>query len=98
MDPSIRDKFESKGVAYIRNYSSVKPFISQPLQLKGWSALFETERKEEVEEELRRTNMDFKWGVSVLRNIYELELMDLFDRLMIIYALLTKLQQLKSIL
>ncbi|XP_019861907.1 PREDICTED: uncharacterized protein LOC105315478 [Amphimedon queenslandica] len=64
MDPSVRDKFESKGVAYIRNYSSVKPFLSQPLQLKGWSAVFETEKKEEVEKELRRTNMDFKWGAN----------------------------------
>lgn len=71
MDPSVRDKFESKGVAYIRNYSSVKSFFSQPLQFKGWSAVFETEKKEEVEKELRMTNMDFKWGVSVQGKICE---------------------------
>ena len=70
MDASVRDKFEAKGITYIRNYTSEKAFFSQPMQLKGWSAVFETDSKEEVEKELKKSNLDFKWSVSPPYNYF----------------------------
>ena len=70
MDASVRDRCEAKGVTYIRNYTSDKSCLSQPLQLKGWSAVFETDSKEEVEKELKKSNLDFKWSVSPSCNYF----------------------------
>ena len=64
LDPKVRDKFESKGVMYIRNYPPKKPYFSEPLLMKGWQAVFETNNKEVVEQELVKSGMNFEWRVS----------------------------------
>ena len=64
LDPKVRDKFETKGVMYIRNYPPKKTYFSEPLLMKGWQAVFETKDKEVVEQELVKSGMNFEWGVS----------------------------------
>ena len=47
---------------YIRNYSPNKKIIGDPTSLKGWKDVFETTDKAEVEEELRKSKIDFTWS------------------------------------
>lgn len=49
---SIRDKFEEKGVLYVRNYSN----IDLP-----WSVVFQTEDKTEVEAYCERNEIQYEW-------------------------------------
>ena len=64
LDPKVRDRFETKGVMYIRNYPAKKAYFSEPLLMKGWQAVFDTKDKEIVEQELVKSGMNFEWGVS----------------------------------
>ena len=48
-------------VMYIRNYHLQKKWLSDPTSLKGWSDVFGTEDKAEVEAELRKSKLDFTW-------------------------------------
>ena len=64
LDPKVKDKFETKGVMYIRNYPAKKGYFSEPLLMKGWQAVFDTKDKEVVEQELVKSGMNFEWGVS----------------------------------
>lgn len=62
MDPEVRSTFEEKGVMYIKNYTrNGKKWTIDPTMLKGWEELFDTADKTVVEEECRRSNIDFKW-------------------------------------
>ena len=63
LDPKVRERFESKGVMYIRNYPPKKSLLSEPLLMKGWQDVFGTTNKEIVEKELRNSNMSFEWNV-----------------------------------
>ena len=46
---------------YIRNYNTQKRLLSDPTSLKGWRDVFETDSKEEVEADLRKSKLDFTW-------------------------------------
>lgn len=46
---------------YIRNYNTCKRLLSDPTSLKGWRDVFGTDNKAEVEEDLRKNKLDFKW-------------------------------------
>ena len=46
----------------IRNYHEAGcSLLSDPTQLKGWPEVFDTDKKEDVEEECRNTYQDFTW-------------------------------------
>ena len=46
---------------FIRNYQKNSSLFGDPTQLKGWPEVFDTEKKEDVEEECRNTLQDFTW-------------------------------------
>lgn len=51
---------------YFRNYPHCDPgIISEPLLMKGWESVFDTNEKEVVEKELKDSMMKFEWSVSV---------------------------------
>jgi alpha-ketoglutarate-dependent taurine dioxygenase len=52
LGPDIREKFESKGILYIRNYSD----LDLP-----WTEVFQTESKAEVEQYCRDNELEFEW-------------------------------------
>ena len=52
---------------YSRNYNGHKTFLTDPTMLKGWQEVFETDSKEEVEEELRSTGQEFSWDKDHLK-------------------------------
>jgi alpha-ketoglutarate-dependent taurine dioxygenase len=62
MDPSVRKKFEDKGVMYYRNYHRKKTLLTDPTMLKGWEEVFDTDKKEDIEEECRKNHIDFSWA------------------------------------
>jgi len=45
----------------IRNYSKGWPILNDPTQMKGWQEVFNTDKKEDIEEECRNTFQDFTW-------------------------------------
>ena len=45
----------------VRNYHNGCSLLSDPTQLKGWPEIFDTDKKEDVEEECRNTYQDFTW-------------------------------------
>lgn len=51
--PGIREKFEKKGVLYVRNYTS-------GIDL-SWQEVFQTDKREEVEKYCLLNNIDFQW-------------------------------------
>jgi len=53
MPPDIRERFEQRGVMYLRNYSD-------GLGL-DWQTVFQTTKREEVEEHCRRAGMQYEW-------------------------------------
>ena len=61
----------------IRNYNKSCSLFSDPTQLKGWSEVFGTNKKEVIEEESRSTFQDFTWkkndGLRLInkRNAFE---------------------------
>jgi hypothetical protein len=52
LPPSLREKFEQKGVMYVRNYST----LDLP-----WSVVFQTEDKSEVEAYCTANELKFEW-------------------------------------
>lgn len=60
ISPALRDSFISKRVLYVRNYSDEMDL--------SWQTVFQTHRREEVEEFCRRSSISFEWrGESHLR-------------------------------
>ncbi|EAZ91772.1 TauD/TfdA family dioxygenase [Crocosphaera chwakensis] len=59
IDPKIRDKFQDKGVMYVRNYSD-------KLDLP-WQKVFQTHDKTKVEAYCKKANIDFQWIGNNLR-------------------------------
>ena len=51
---------------YIRNYPKKKPLFSEPLLMKGWKDVFDTEDKSKVERELKTTNLNSTWKVMLI--------------------------------
>ena len=45
----------------VRNYKKNWSVFNDPTQLKGWPEVFNTEKKEDVENECRDTLIDFSW-------------------------------------
>ena len=62
LDPEARQQFEEKGVTYTRNYNAKKVLLGDPTSLKSWVDVFETADKAEVEDELRKSKLDFTWS------------------------------------
>ncbi|MFT5218437.1 MAG: alpha-ketoglutarate-dependent taurine dioxygenase [Planctomycetota bacterium] len=63
IDESVRDRFENKGVRYVRSYHN------EGGAGKTWQQAFETDNREEVEKFCADTNMDcewFDWGLRTL--------------------------------
>lgn len=58
IDPVIRKKFEEHGVMYTRNYS-------KGIDL-DWREVFQTEKKEEVEQYCRENDIYFEWKEKIL--------------------------------
>lgn len=52
LSPQIREKFENKGILYVRNYSD----LDLP-----WTEVFQTESKDEVEQYCRDNELTFEW-------------------------------------
>lgn len=48
-------------VMYTRNYNCEKALLTDPTMLKGWQDVFETSNKQEVEDDLRNSRLDFAW-------------------------------------
>ncbi len=59
IDPKIRDKFQEKGVMYVRNYSD-------KLDLP-WQKVFQTNDKATVEDYCKKAQIDFQWIGNNLR-------------------------------
>jgi glutamate-1-semialdehyde-2,1-aminomutase len=53
MNPEIRERFEKRGVTYVRNYGE-GPGLA-------WQQVFRTTDRREVEEHCRRNHMEFEW-------------------------------------
>jgi amino acid adenylation domain-containing protein len=53
LDPSIRDKFESKGLMYVRNFTDGLDV--------SWQNFFHTTDRKAVEEYCRQASIDFEW-------------------------------------
>jgi alpha-ketoglutarate-dependent taurine dioxygenase len=53
IDPSIRDRFATKGIMYIRNYHE---YIDLP-----WQTVFQTESKSEVEKYCSEHDINYEW-------------------------------------
>ena len=55
---------------YTRNHNGRKTLFSDPTMLKGWQGVFGTSDKRKVEEDLRRSQLDFAWqkrnGLSIV--------------------------------
>jgi len=45
----------------VRNYKKARTILTDPTQLKGWPEIYGTDKKEEVEEECRKSFQDFTW-------------------------------------
>jgi alpha-ketoglutarate-dependent taurine dioxygenase len=52
LPPALREKFEEKGVMYVRNYSTVD---------LPWSVVFQTNDKSEVEAYCKENDIEFEW-------------------------------------
>ena len=48
----IRDKFEEKGVMYVRNYSDLD---------LSWQTVFQTDRREDVEDYCKKNELKYQW-------------------------------------
>nr|WP_198648221.1 TauD/TfdA family dioxygenase [Cyanothece sp. BG0011] len=59
INPKIRDKFQNKGVMYVRNYSD-------KLDLP-WQKVFQTDDKAKVEAYCKQAGIDFQWRGNNLR-------------------------------
>jgi amino acid adenylation domain-containing protein len=53
MDPGIRDRFEQKGLMYVRNFT-------EGLDV-SWQRFFQTDDRSAVEDYCRRASIDFQW-------------------------------------
>jgi hypothetical protein len=53
LDPKVREKFEEKGLKYVRNFS---PGVDVP-----WKTFFHTDDKAKVEEQCRKANLQCEW-------------------------------------
>ncbi|HYK20027.1 MAG TPA: TauD/TfdA family dioxygenase, partial [Pyrinomonadaceae bacterium] len=53
MDPSVRDRFEQKGLMYVRNFTDRLDV--------SWQNFFQTNERSEVEEYCRKASIDFQW-------------------------------------
>ena len=53
MDPGLRDRFEQKGLLYVRNFTAGLDV--------SWQDFFLTNEKSQVEEYCRRAGIDFEW-------------------------------------
>jgi alpha-ketoglutarate-dependent taurine dioxygenase len=56
IDSTIRDRFEEKGVLYVRNYRAGMDL--------SWQEVFQTEKKEEVERYCKEHSIDWEWNKS----------------------------------
>ena len=45
----------------IRNYIGKKTLLTDPTMLKGWQDVFDTDDKEIVEQECRKTEVEYQW-------------------------------------
>ena len=65
MKPSLRKKFEEKGLQYISNYYKQDILLDIVNKLarahKRWTEVFETESKEQVEEMCKAQDFEYKW-------------------------------------
>ncbi|HEX7295158.1 MAG TPA: TauD/TfdA family dioxygenase, partial [Pyrinomonadaceae bacterium] len=60
MDPGIRDRFEKKGLMYVRNFTDRLDV--------SWQTFFQTNDRSAVEEYCRKVSIDFRWkGENGLR-------------------------------
>lgn len=53
IDPFIREKFEQKGILYVRNYTAGMDL--------SWQEVFQTDSKEEVNQYCMQHEIDFEW-------------------------------------
>ncbi len=62
LDPSLRARFEARGIRIIRNYSGPGADDSQdPMRLKRWDEMFETTDRAEVEARCRAEGFEPSW-------------------------------------
>ena len=54
IDPSVRNRFEEKGVIYVRNYRAGMDL--------SWQEVFQTDKKEEVENYCKEHSIDWEWN------------------------------------
>jgi hypothetical protein len=53
MDPAIRERFERKGLMYVRNFTTGLDI--------SWQKFFHTEDRQQVEDYCRKASIDFEW-------------------------------------
>ncbi len=58
----LQQKFRSKGVQYIRNYSAPKAWRLDPTQLKPWPDIYRTTDPAKVEEDSGKDGVKVAWG------------------------------------
>ena len=61
IDPTIRKKFEEKGVLYVRNYRTGMDL--------SWQEVFQTDKREEVEDYCKNHSIEWKWNNNELSEL-----------------------------
>ncbi|WP_210414521.1 TauD/TfdA family dioxygenase [Leptospira wolffii] len=61
LDPEIRDKFETKGVRYLRKYDGPKASRFSLWKTKRWNEMFSTSDKKEVEKKSAEQRFQVEW-------------------------------------
>ena len=61
LDPDVRERFVAKGLRHVRNYAPPGSDANDPMQLKGWDAMFETTDRTAVERRARGGRTDPPW-------------------------------------
>lgn len=61
LDPKLRDKFESKGVRYLRKYDGPNASRFSLWKTKRWNEMFSTKEKKEVEKQSAKQRFQVEW-------------------------------------
>ncbi|MBL7663694.1 MAG: TauD/TfdA family dioxygenase [Bacteriovoracaceae bacterium] len=62
MKPEIREKFETKKLKTIRQYHKVRKGLYNPFELKPWSEMFATTKRDEIEDICKKIDLQVEWG------------------------------------
>eukprot|EP01116_Phalansterium_solitarium_P005166 TRINITY_DN1654_c0_g1_i1.p1 TRINITY_DN1654_c0_g1~~TRINITY_DN1654_c0_g1_i1.p1 ORF type:complete len:240 (-),score=39.37 TRINITY_DN1654_c0_g1_i1:190-909(-) len=62
LDPVVRQRFETEGCLYYRNYTGPNETQIDPWKLKRWPEIFNTTKRSDVEEMCAKDDVKVEWG------------------------------------